>query len=147
MNTDVEFTVVLPSNGSIKKYPANKPSSFTTPIPGGYSLEGSWSVTLMSLTFPSKVKQTGAADHGCMLVYTDIVTDTLIGGVMAPILAVLPVSNNTYYSPTHLTYRTVKGVNFNEISIKIADIKGREIEFENPNIPLTIELHFKRRPF
>ena len=89
MNIDEDFFIVLTSNSSKKQYTNNKTCAFTCHIPASYNLEGRWEVCLWSLCATSKVVQDDLLEDppGSILVYTDIVTDTVIGDTTASLLA------------------------------------------------------------
>ena len=151
MNPEEDFFVVLTSNSSKKTYNKNKTCSFTCHIPAAYNLEGRWDVCLWSLSATSQVVQDNILEDppGSMLVYTDIVTDTVIGDVTASLLAVFPLpkaKTATRFSPTHLAYHQVKVKQLTDISIKLADLNGRDIEFTGDDTTVLIELHFRRTP-
>lgn len=151
MNPDEDFFIVLISNSSKKTYTNNKPSSFTCHIPAAYNLEGRWDVCVWSLSATSSVVQDNIleAPPGAMLVYTDIVTDTVIGDVTASLLAVFPLPAAkavTRFTPTHLAYHRVKVKQLTDISIKLADLNGQEIEFNGDDSIVQLELHFRRTP-
>ena len=80
MNPEKDFYIVLTGNSSKKHFTTNKTCTFTCQIPAAYNLEGRWKVCLCSLCATSKVVQNNVleAPPGSMLVYTDIVTDTVI---------------------------------------------------------------------
>lgn len=151
MNQEDDFFVVLTSNSSKKIYNKNKTCSFTCHIPAAYILEGRWDVCLWSLSATCKVVQDNILEEppSSMLVYTDIVTDTVIGDVTASLLAVLPLPHAkapTRFSPTHLAYHQVKVKELTDISIKLADLNGSDIAFTDVDTTVLIELHFRRTP-
>lgn len=151
MNPEQDFFVVLTSKSSKKIYTNNKTCSFTCQIPAAYNLEGLWDVCLWSLSATSQVVQDYILEeHPCgMLVYTDIVTDTVIGDVTASLLAVLPLPQPkaaTRFSPNNLAYHRVKVKELREISIKLLSQTGRDIEFNVDDTTVLIELHFRRTP-
>ena len=151
MNPEEDFFIVLTSNSSKKAYNKNKPCSFTCHIPAAYNLEGRWDVCVWSLSATSKVVQDNLLvdPPGSMLVYTDIVTDTVIGDATASLLAVFPLLNAkvmTRFTPTHLAYHHIKVKHLSDISIKLADMNGRDIEFTDEDATVLIELHFQRTP-
>ena len=89
------------------------------------------------------------APPGFMLVYTDMVTDTVIGDVIALILAVLPLpatKTSSKFTPVQLAYHRVRVQNFTAISIKLADLNGKNIDFDGNETIVLIELHFRRAP-
>ena len=159
MNPDDEFFIIIPSNASNLRYSANKSTSFTFLLPGGYVLEGNWDVALWSIQIPSTVKpevkltiENGVAvprriPRRTMFVYTDIVADSVVGDSSVPILALVQLGDGTYtdFVPIHLNYHKVKVTQLNEISIKLMDISGGPIEFDQPEGDVVIELHFRRR--
>jgi len=152
MNPEEDIFIVLPSNASKTTYTKNKPSSFTCHIPASYNLEGRWDVCLWSLTATTKVVQDNIleAPPGAIFVYTDIVTDTVIGDATTSLLALLPLPSSTEaarFTPTHLAYHRVKVTNLTDISIKLGDITGRDIEFTDADdAKVLVELHFRRTP-
>jgi hypothetical protein len=90
------------------------------------------------------------APPGAIFVYTDIVTDTVIGDATTSLLALLPLPSSTEaarFTPTHLAYHRVKVTNLTDISIKLGDITGRDIEFTDADdAKVLVELHFRRTP-
>ena len=134
MNPEEDFFIVFTSNSSKKMYNKNKPCSFTCHIPAAYNLEGRWDVCLWSLNATSQVVQDNILEDppGSMLVYTDIVTETVIGDVTASLLAVFPLPKPkavTRFSPTNLAYHHVQVKQLTDISIKLADLNGHDIKF------------------
>jgi hypothetical protein len=115
-------------------------------------LEGRWDVCLLSLTTTTPVVQDNIveAPPGAILVYTDIVTDTVIGDVTTSLLVILPLPDAqkaVRFSPTHLAYHRVKVTQLTDISIKLGDISGRDIEFTGgEDAQVLVELHFRRTP-
>ena len=86
---------------------------------------------------------------GSMLVYTDMVTDTVIGDVTAPLLAVLPLpakNSPAQFTPAQLAYHRVRVQHLTDISIKLADLNGKDIDFDGNETIVLIELHFRRAP-
>ena len=86
---------------------------------------------------------------GSMLVYTDMVTDTVIGDVTAPLLAVLPLpaeNSPAKFTRAQLAYHRVRVQHLTNISIKLADLKGKDIDFDGNETIVLIELHFRRAP-
>ena len=84
-----------------------------------------------------------------MLVYTDMVTDTVIGDVTAPLLAVLPLpAKNSFakFTPVQLAYHRARVQHLTNISIKLADLNGKNIDFDGNETIVLIELHFRRAP-
>ena len=113
MNPEEDFYIVLTSNASNTHFTTNKTCAFTCHIPAAFNLEGRWEVCLWSLCATSKVVQDNAleAPPGSMLVYTDIFTDTVIGDVTAPLLAVLPLPAKqapAKFTPAQMAYHRVK---------------------------------------
>ena len=47
-----EFYLTLPSNSSMKYYPENTLTSFTTRLPNSIRLEGDWDVGLVEIQYP-----------------------------------------------------------------------------------------------
>lgn len=142
MNPDDEFYVILTSNADIKRYTNNKATAFTFLIPGGYCLDGTWKVALWRLEIPTKLKQSSP-----VLIYSDLVTDTIIGDTSAPILTIISGSQEKplSYTPTHLEYHQIKQKLMNEISILLVNMDGKQIELENANVNALLELHFVRK--
>ena len=78
-----------------------------------------------------------------------MVTDTVIEEVTAPLLAVLPLPANNLpakFIPVQLAYHRVKVQHLSDISIKLADLNGKDIDFEGNKTIVLIELHFRRAP-
>lgn len=148
MNPDDDFYVVVTSNSSTQRYTNNKSVAFTYLIPGGYCLEGNWQVSLWRLEIPSKLKpSTGSSSSGPLLVYTDLITDTLIGDITAPLLSIVPVNKDQpiSFTPTHLEYHKLKVKLLNEISILLVNLEGKQIELDDNNAHVLLELHFVRK--
>ena len=149
MNPEEDFYIVLTSNTSKIHFTTNKTCAFTCHIPAPYNLEGRWEVCLWSLCATSKVVQDNVleAPHDSMLVYTDIVTDTVIGDVTAPLLAVLPLPAKqapAKFTPAQMAYHRVKVRQLTDISIKLADLNGKNIDFYGNETIVLVELHFRR---
>ena len=86
---------------------------------------------------------------GSMLVYTDMVTDTVIGDVTAPLIAVLPLpakSSPAKFTPVQLAYNRVRVQRLTDMSIKLADLNGKNIDFDINETIVLLELHFRRPP-
>ena len=86
---------------------------------------------------------------GSMLVYTDMVTDTVIGEVTAPLLAILPLpakNISAKFTPAQHAYNRVRVQHLTDISIKLADLNGKDIDFDGNETIVLIELHFRREP-
>ena len=84
-----------------------------------------------------------------MLVYTDMVTDTVIGDVTAPLLSVLPLpakNSPATFTPAQLAYHRIGVQHLTDISIKLADLNGKDIDFDGNETIFLIELHFRRAP-
>jgi hypothetical protein len=84
-----------------------------------------------------------------MLVYTDIVTDTVIGDITASLLAIAPLPNGKKpfrFTPSQLAYHRVKIKQLQDISIKLADLNGSDIAFDGEETVVVMELHFRRTP-
>ena len=115
-------------------------------------MEGCWEVCLWSFCATSKVVQDDLLKDppGCILVYTDIVTDTVIGDTNASLLAVLPLpaqQSPTKFTPSQLAYHRVKVKQLTAISIKLADLYANELKFDGETDTIVlIELHFRRVP-
>jgi hypothetical protein len=151
MNPEEDFFVVLTSDSSKTTYSNNTKIAFTCHIPTAYNLEGRWDVCLWSLSATSQIVQDNLMEDppGSMLVYTDIVTDTVIGDVTASLLAVLPLPHKkaaTRFKPANLAYHRVKVKQLTDISIKLADLSGKAIDFNDEDSIVVIELHFRRTP-
>ena len=113
MNPDDSFFIVLTSNASKKQFTRNNPGAFSNHIPTSINFEGRWEVCVWSLCATSKVVQDNVLEDplSSMLVYTDMVTDTVIGDVTGPLLAVLPLpAKNTHakFTPAQLAYQRVR---------------------------------------
>ena len=84
-----------------------------------------------------------------MLVYTDIVTDTVIKNANATLVAVLPLPAKNApvkFTPAQLAYHRVRVQHLTNISIKLADLNCKDIEFDGDEPIVLIELHFRRSP-
>ena len=113
MNPDDSFFIVLTSNASKKQVKRNNPCAFSNHITTSIYLEGRWDVCLWSLCPTSNVVQDNVLEDppGSMLVYTDMVTDTVIGNVTAPLLTVLPLpakNSPAKFTPAQLAYPRVR---------------------------------------
>ena len=87
---------------------------------------------------------------GSMLLYTDMITDTVIGNVTAPLLAVIPLptkNSPAKFTPVQLAYHRVRVQHLTDISIKLADLNGKVIYFDGNETIVLIELHFSGAPF
>ena len=151
MNPDDSFFIVLTSNSSKSQFTRNKPCAFSNHIPTSINFEGRWEVCVWSLCATSKVVQDNVLEDppGSMLVYTDMVTDTVIGDVTAPLLAVLPLpakNSPAKFTPAQLAYHRVRVQHLTDISIKLADLNGKDIDFDGNETIVLIELHFRRAP-
>ena len=68
-----------------------------------------------------------------MLVYTDIITDPVIGDVTAPLLAVLPLSAKNLpatFTSVKRAYHRIRVQHLTNISIKLANLNGKDIDFD-----------------
>ena len=87
---------------------------------------------------------------GSILVYTDIVTDTVIGDTTASLLAVLSVpakQSLTKFTPSQFAYHRVKVKQLTDLSIKLADLYANELKFDGETDTIVlIELDFRRVP-
>lgn len=154
MNPDEDFFIVLTSNSSKQQYTNNKSCAFTCHIPAAFNLEGRWEVCLWSLCATTKVIQDDLLEDppGSMMVYTDIVTDTVIGDTTASLLAVLPLPVKrapTKFTPAQLAYHRVKVKQLTDISIKLMDLNGKDIQFDGItqfDTIVLVELYFRRVP-
>ena len=151
MNPNEEYIIVLTSNSSKTHFSKDKPCAFTCHVPAAYNLEGRWEVCLCSLYATSKVVQDNVLDPppGFMLVYTDIVTDTVIGNATASLLAGLPLPAKpapTIFTLAQLAYHRVKARQLTDILIKLADLNGKNIDFIVDETIVLVELHFRRAP-
>ena len=151
MNPDDSFFIVLTSNASKKQFPRNNQCAFSNHIPTSINCEGRWEVCLWSLCATSKVVQDNVLEDppGSMLVYTDMVTDTVIGDVTASLHAVLllPAKHSpAKFTPTQLAYHRVRVQHLTDVSIKLDDLNGKDIDFDGNETIVLIELHFRRAP-
>ena len=76
-----------------------------------------------------------------------MVTDTVIEDVTALLLAVLPLSaknSPAKFTPVQLAYHLVMVQHLTDISIKLADLNGNDIDFDSNETIVLIELHFCR---
>ena len=81
--------------------------------------------------------------------YTDIITDTVIGDVTAPYITVLPLpakNSPAKFTPAQLAYHRVRVQHLTDISIKLAGLNGKDIDFNGNETIVLIELHFRRAP-
>lgn len=142
MNPDDEFYAILTSNADIKRYTNNEATPFMFLIPGGYCLDSTWKVALWRLEIPTKLKQSGP-----VLIYSDLVTDTIIGDKSALRLTIISGSQEKMlsYMPTHLEYLQIKQELINEILILLVNIDGKQIKLENANVNALLELHLVRK--
>ena len=86
---------------------------------------------------------------GSMLVYTDMVTDSVIGYVTAQLLAVLPLLTNnssTTFTQGRLAYHRVRVQHITDISIKLADLNGKDIDLNGNETIVLIEQNLCRVP-
>ena len=84
-----------------------------------------------------------------MLVNTDMVTDTVIGDVIAPLHSVLPrLAKNSpaKFTLPQLAYHRVRVQHLTDISIMLADLNGKDIDFDGNETIVLIELYFRRSP-
>ena len=84
-----------------------------------------------------------------MLVYNDIFTDTVTGDAIASLLAVLHLPAKrapTKFTPAQLAYHRVKARQLKDISIKLPDLTGKNIDFNGDKTIVIVELHFRRAP-
>lgn len=82
-----------------------------------------------------------------MFIYTDIVRETLVGNIYAPLLRNVNVvpKNDTYVQRSfdHIHYMKLNSNRINNIEIKICDSLGELIKFNFGDI--IIKIHFRRR--
>ena len=86
---------------------------------------------------------------GSMLVNMDMVTDTVIGDVTASLLAILPLpakNSPAKFTPVQLAYHRVRIQHLTDISIMLADLNGKDINFDGNETIVLIDLHFRRAP-
>ena len=84
-----------------------------------------------------------------MLVYTAILTDTVIGDATASLLSVLPLPAKrapTKFTPAQLAYHLLKARQLTDISIKLTDLNGKSIDFDGVETIVLFEIHFRRAP-
>ena len=78
-----------------------------------------------------------------------MVTDSISGDVTAPLLAVLPLparNSPAKFTPVKLAYHRVRVQHLTDISIKLADLNNKDIDFNGNETIVLIELHFRRAP-
>ena len=143
--------MVLTSNSSKTQFTKNKPCAITCHVSASYNLEGRWKVCLWSLCVIAKVVQDNVLQPppGTILVYTVILTDTVIGDATASLLAVLLLFAKralTKFTPAQLAYLRVKARQLTDISIKLADLNSKNIDFDGDETIVLVELHFRRAP-
>ena len=127
------------------------PCAISNHIPTSINFEGRWEVCLWSLCATSKVVQDNFLENppGSKLVYTDMVTNTVIEDVTAPLLAVLPLpAKNSFakLTPVQLAYHRARVQHLTDILILLADINCKDIDFDGNKTIVLIELHFCRAP-
>ena len=120
-------------------------------IPVAYNLERRWEFCLWSYCATSKVVQDNVleAPPGCTSVYTDIVTGTVIEDVTAPLLAILSLPAKqapAKFTPAQMAYHRVKVRQLTNISIKLADLNGKDIDFYGNETIVLVEIHFRCPP-
>ena len=113
MNPDASFLIVLTRNSSNQQFTRSTPCAFSNHIPTLSNFKRRWKVCLWSLCATSKVVQDNVLKYlpNSMLVYTDMVTVTVIEDVAALLLAVLPLPANNSpakVTPVQLAYHRVK---------------------------------------
>ena len=150
MNPEDSF-FFLTSNASKKPFTRDNPCAFSNHIPTSINFEERWYVCVWSLCATSKVVQENVLEDppGSMFVYTDMVTDMVIGDVTAPLLAVIPLPAKTSpdkFTPGQLAYHRVRVQHLTDISIKLADLNGKDIDFDGNKTIVVIKLHFRRAP-
>ena len=84
-----------------------------------------------------------------MLAYTDMVTNTVNWNVTVPLLAILPLpakNSLAKFTPVQLAYHRVNVQHVTDTSISLADLIGKDIDFDGNETIVRIELHFRRAP-
>ena len=150
------FYLVLKSNSSENYYQSNNSTQFKNKLLNNISLEGTWSVALCDIQIfkPKKV----IVGHS-LWVYTDIVNDTQVGNISAPLLRRITVSNlrknwliceieNLYYMKLRSNFIESIRISIKEDINKIFD-SFKEGDFSSSWDPdketaTTLTLHFKR---
>ena len=86
---------------------------------------------------------------GSMLVNTDMITDRVIVDVTASLLAVLPLlaqNSLAKFSPAQQAYHWVSVQHLTDISIKLVDLNGKNIDFNKNETIVLLELNFRLAP-
>ena len=135
MNPDHSFFIVLTSNSRNEQFTRNNPCAFSNNIPTSINFEKRFEVCLWSLCATSKEVQDNVFKDppGSLLVYKNMVTDTVIGDFTSPLLAVLllPAKNSiAKFTAAQLAYHRVRVQHLTDISIKLADLNGKDIDFD-----------------
>ena len=93
INPNDLFFIVLTINTSKKQFTRNNSCALSNHIPTSNNFEGLWEVCLRSLCATLKVVHDNVLKNppGFMLIYTNMVTDKVMGDVTAPSLGGLPL--------------------------------------------------------
>jgi hypothetical protein len=81
--------------------------------------------------------------------YTDLIEDQYFGDTLAPILRIINIKSQssadtiTFFDNPH--YVNINKSNISSINIKICDLKGNQIQFENIFAFVILKLHFRKR--
>ena len=124
-------------------YPGNKHSNFIVNLLTPLQLNGSWMVALIDFktSVPSLL-------HKTLYLYSDLCGDTMVDGVMQPLLRRFwcDVNNGDYSMPIiDRQYKPVMKNVINNIQFYIRDADGQLASFIDQ--PVSITLHLKAHPF
>jgi hypothetical protein len=82
-------------------------------------------------------------EFDCLFIYSDIVSESYIGGKTVNILDIVPAETMTIKESSIPLYKPVSNVNFNSLSIKISDENGNKVDFHE-SVNVLIVLHIKK---
>lgn len=142
-----EFYISLLSNNSIDRYKQNTLSSFTNHLASPIDLStDDWYVGIVEIECNLTNTTNNFIELGC--VYTDFIKPQFIGNTLTRYLRILPMKNSTrllqsfQFKP--IQYCSVDQKYIESISILIANLEGKNIEFKDSKVPTYLLLHFKR---
>lgn len=143
-----DFYISLLSNNSMDRYPNNTLSSFTNHLAQPIDLSSDdWQVGIVEFECNKAPSVKGLVTLAC--VYTDFIKPQLIGNSLTRYLRIVSMKNASIniqiiqFKPVQ--YCPIDQKYLESISILIANLEGKNIDFDPSTTPTYILLHFKRQ--
>jgi len=121
----------------------------------GFILSLTKQVGVIEMEDEELTKQLVENQRNHVAVYCDMVSDSIFGNALAPLLEILPaeecglssVYTNSFYVLPHLTFRPLKKMKFSSMRIQIHLMDGTPVPFENfgNNTGMTLTFLFRKR--